>query len=254
MAKRSLLTDLAKTAESYLSVEQELIAELFWPTRCVICDTPGKILCDTCRRSLPYLDRWSACEICGAPWGGTVCTECNTFTLHRMGRTSVPFDECRNAVLYKESGKKLVRAYKDQGQQQLAETISELMVNCIEPRWLRENPAIVAIPTSRKSLAKRGFDHMQLVAERVSRQTGLPRFEPFLAPESKDQRKLDRAGRFDNMRKVLRVREEWKDSVYPSVLLVDDVLTTGATLFAAAEALKEQGAQQVYGLTFARVP
>ncbi len=57
------------------------IAEAVWPTRCVICDTPGALLCRACELSLPYLDQLLACPACGAPWGRSICCECNQQTL-----------------------------------------------------------------------------------------------------------------------------------------------------------------------------
>ena len=79
---------------------------------------------------------------------------------------------------------------------------------------------------------------------------GLPWVRLFSRPEATDQRKLTRVERFANMRHAVRLLP---GAVTPSsVILVDDVYTTGSTLFAATEALKDRGTERVFCITFAR--
>jgi predicted amidophosphoribosyltransferase len=97
---------------------------------------------------------------------------------------------------------------------------------------------------------RRGFDHAELLARGVAQQTGV-RFAALLEhATSNDQRALGRAARRANTREAFSVRVGAK--VPDSVLLIDDVLTTGATLDAAARILKYAGALEVYAGILAR--
>lgn len=69
---------------SGLHIAKEGIEELLWPTRCVLCDVPGTLLCGECRLELPYIDPLDACPQCGHPHGKLACVNCNSFiTKHR---------------------------------------------------------------------------------------------------------------------------------------------------------------------------
>lgn len=246
--------DMKSLLRAYGTAGKEVLAELCWGQRCIICDTPGRSICERCLVRLPYLDRWTCCPSCGAPWGHILCCSCNSFALNQLSRTELPFNTCRSALLYTASGKKLVRSYKDQGERTLASFMAALMVSSMEPVWTREPLSICYIPASKAAVRKRGFDHMELVASRIQRATGFPITRAFSPPNSKDQRKLGRVDRFANMQEVMHVIPSQRRLVPQRILLIDDVYTTGATLFAAADQLKRHGAKTVYGLTFARVP
>lgn len=223
--------------------------ETVWPTRCCLCDAPGFTLCPSCERDLPYLDRWTACPTCGAAFGLIQCTECSPVRLERLNRSRIPFDECASAVRFTAETGRLVRTFKDQGEQRLTLDMARLMHACIHPEW--DLDAVAFIPASSSALIRRGFDHGELLARAFCAETGLALVNALDRPDSKDQRALSRAerirnltGRFDARPDACRRR---------SILLIDDVLTTGSTLFDATDALREAGARSVFCLTFARV-
>ena len=75
---------LARLA-SGLNVAKEGVEELLWPTRCVLCDTPGTLLCEECRLEIPYIDALHACPHCGQAHGKLACIDCNSFMVaHRQ--------------------------------------------------------------------------------------------------------------------------------------------------------------------------
>lgn len=243
---------LGEIARAYARTVAEAAAETLWPTRCAVCDAPGEVLCAACRRNLPHLDWWRACPCCGAPFGRRQCTECNAVALARGGRDKPPFASCASAVTFDEAAARIVRLYKDHGERRLHLPMAEIMAPIVAPEWREEKPAVVAIPATASALRRRGFDHAALLADQVARLLDLRRVNALERPRSKDQRGLSRQERLGNT--AGRFAAACEGPSMPSrILLIDDVCTTGATLFAATDALLAAGARQVRCLTFARV-
>ena len=229
-------------------------AEMAWPTRCAVCEQPGQLLCDRCRRSLGYVDLLRACPRCGAPYGRVQCSECNGFTLAHRGLASYPLDGQASAVAFDDAASRVVRTWKDAGERELAQVMGELMAACVPPPWVRQHPVVAPIPASARALRSRGFDHGRDLSLALAEQLGLPCQDLFDRPQAKDQRKLTGLQRTQNMQGGFRLRTRGACGPLPeTVLLADDVCTTGATLFSAAETLRNAGVGCIYAVTFARV-
>ena len=228
----------------------EAFDELLWPCRCAVCDAPSTLLCESCEMNLPYIDRWRACEKCGAFAGLETCTECNSFTLQQRGMEGLALDGCASVFRFEGGATRLVTVYKDRHEIRLAYTIARLLEANLDPCWL-VGCALTNIPARKRALRKRGFDHMTVVTQRLSQLTGVPYAAVFAPWDNPDQRDTDAVGRMRNMRSALKIASG--TAIPRKVIVVDDVLTTGATLYAAATTLKEAGAAKVYGLTLARV-
>lgn len=227
----------------------EVAAETLWPTRCAVCDAPGAPLCASCARKLPYIDALLACPRCGAPFGRVQCTECNAVMLAPFGYQVPPYDGAVSPLLLTEEARRIVTVYKDQNERALARPMAAIMARYLPDRWLPE-AAMAFVPATPAARRRRGFDHAEHIARELSWIAETP-FAPLLAPPRRlDQRMLSRTQRIGNMRTALTVLP---GATMPRrVILVDDVYTTGATLFAAAEALRKGGAQHIYCITFAR--
>lgn len=229
---------------------KEAFLETLWPTRCAVCDAPGEVLCGPCRQNLPYIDWWRACPRCGAPFGRVQCSECNAVMLQASGREAPPFAGAASAVAYQEGARRVVGAYKDQGERRLAETMATLMAPFVAPAWREGLQAVSFVPATAAACRRRGFDHAELIARGVAEELGLPYIGVFQRPHASDQRKLSRRERMANMRGRLSTLP---GATLPrSLLVVDDVCTTGSTLFAAGDALRDAGVEDVFCLTFAR--
>ena len=234
----------------YVRGAAEALAETLWPTRCAVCDEPGELLCGPCRLGLPYIDWWRACPRCGAPFGRVQCSECNPVMLGATGRTAPPFASAASAVSYESAARRLVTTYKDRGERRLAGTMAALMAPYVAPGWRDGLQAVTFVPATPAARRRRGFDHAELLAQAVAEELGIACIDVLRRPHSFDQRRLSRAARLANMEGSMQALP---GATLPrSVLLVDDVCTTGATLFAASEALREAGAACVRCLTFAR--
>ena len=229
----------------------EVVAETLWPTRCAVCDTLGAVLCERCAKALPNVDWWRACHRCGSPFGRVQCDLCNPVALGRIGRDKLPYAGCVSAVLFDEDAGRVVRVFKDQGEQRLSAVMATMMARMVPPDWRFD--AVTFVPATLSAVRYRGFDHAQLVARDVSRELDVACIEALARPKTRDQRSLTGAQRIANLAGRFHALDAHIGALPRRVLLVDDVYTTGATLCAATDALLAAGCEEVFCLTFARV-
>ncbi|MCL2889286.1 MAG: double zinc ribbon domain-containing protein [Eggerthellaceae bacterium] len=243
-------------AGAYAQAIGEVFTESIWPTRCAICDRPGEVLCQSCRRNLPYIDHWNACQRCGAPFGKVVCSECNPVSLRAHGDDSLPFSECSCVSVFNSQSAAIITTYKDQGERRLVVPIADMLAQLMYPARAKgtaqlQGLALSFIPASLVAYRRRGFDHAQLLAETLAEKLGLACVPLFKRPKGKDQRRLSRWERLDNMGEGFQCLA--LAAMPREVLLIDDVYTTGSTLISASKALAQAGVESIRCATFARV-
>lgn len=238
--------------DSMLARTREVLLEMLSPTRCASCERPGLLLCDRCCEAMVRIDASLACPRCGAPFGNLLCTECRGLEM--------ACDRCLAAAVFDGVPARLIRAYKDAGERRLAPVIAELMLDATRTaeeqdggRWgglLREADAVTFVPATSAAFQRRGFDHMETVARVFSERSGIPLLDALAKHGHSDQRALGRLGRREQAHGTYQVVTDVQGQ---RLLLLDDVITTGATISAAADALKRAGAAHVDGLALARV-
>jgi ComF family protein len=216
------------------------VLDLLLPQRCVVCGLGGVQLCDVCLAGLPRI-RPPLCERCGAPtaWPVRRCREC-------AGRR-IAFATARAAVYYEDAVKAVVAAWKERALRRLADAAASLTAEVVARPKAR---AVTFVPADPDRGLKRGHDPPQRLAERLSAHWELP-LDAFLRRRraAKRQRGLSREDRRRNVAGAFVATRR----VPGSVVLVDDVFTSGATANAAASALRQAGARRVEVVTFARV-
>jgi competence protein ComFC len=216
-----------------------VLLDLLLPRRCVVCGLPGATLCPPCTASLPRLSG-PLCARCGAPvaWPVERCRECS-------GRR-LAFASAGAGVEYDAAVRTFVSAWKERGLRGLASLAASVVDEAV-PRPSAQ--LITFVPPDGDRSLQRGHHPPQWLARELGRRWDLPvhallgRTRPL-----RPQRGLPRDERRRNVRGAFRPRA----AVRGCVLLVDDVYTTGATVAAAASALRAAGAASVEVVTFAR--
>ena len=217
------------------------LLDLLLPIRCVVCGASwGEPLCAGCRESLPVLEP-PFCERCGAPtaWPVARCRECT-------GRR-LAFASARAAVEYDDGVRRLLAAWKERGLRGLAHDASEVMAATLP---LPRASVIAFVPPERERAHKRGHHPAERLAHELGERWGLS-VRPLVARTRyvRRQRGLTLADRRRNVGGAFAPATK----APTRVVLVDDVYTSGATVAAAASALRKGGARRVEVLTFARV-
>lgn len=201
--------------------------------------------CESCLRTLPF-NNGPVCNKCGraTEQAYPACLEC---------KADMPaFDAARSAFRYEGEIVRLIKQFKN-GHKYLAEAFAHCMVPLLSEF---ETPdLIVSVPMTESAQKRRGYNQSELLAREVSTRTGIV-YEGKLLVKTREtdaQKTLTAKQRSENLRGSLRVHERVKCRG-KRILIVDDVLTTGATTSAAAQALLRAGALRVYVLTAASVP
>jgi len=249
---------LAQTADALVSV--------FFPGDCRLCEQllarAKRIpICEQCLASFRPLSQ-NICTICGQPLEsfenqtasgsregpdarGRICGVCQLRTY--------AFDRARSYALY-ESG--LIRAMlllKFERIEPLAEWFAQQLAEVAQREGPLTADVVVPVPLHRQRQRERGYNQAGLIAKRLAGRLKLP-YRPDLLVRNKprpDKHILTLRERWDSVRGAFATRPGGQvDNL--RVLLVDDVLTTGATLSACAKVLREAGAKSVVGLTVAR--
>ena len=227
-----------------------------WPRRCAVegcgrpVDRPGRHVCSACFAALPYHDR-RGCRICGSVPAADepndfVCADCLAFP--------PAYDLCRSAVRHEFAARQLVLDLKFRRWTWLQADLVDLLEGAARARL--EVPAVdlvVPVPLHRGRRFVRRFNQAGLLAEGLAARIGRVCMGDALARirDTGHQSRLGGEERRMNVKGAFEVRR----APYVrgrTVLLVDDVSTTGATLSECAAALKRAGAGRVWCLTVAR--
>lgn len=242
--------DLARAHEAALRLVEPLLAVVF-PSACPSCGallahhTRGP-LCEPCWAALPR-HRNPSCR-CGLPLlpGRAVCARC------RHGRQ--PLAAGASLGPYEGSLRVLLHELKYAGRRRAASRLATLLLEDAAVRQLlATSDVLVPVPLHPKRLRERGFNQSALIALALSRRCGTPCAPDALVRrrETRPQAGLGPAARRRNVREAFAVRR--RSCVDRRVVtVVDDVLTTGATGQACAQALLAGGAREVRLLTAAR--
>lgn len=223
------------------------VLDFIYPKHCVVCKKPGSYLCENCFIKLSF-DAKSLCLICGR-------ASYNNLT-HPNCSKKYTIDGCFSAISYNKTAQKIIYNFKYAPfVSDLKNTLSSLFYESIiqNENFIREslkdNFILVPIPLFSARLQKRGYNHSEILAKTLSKKLKMPVINILKRiKDTKTQFKLSKLEREENIKDVFEVVEQVRTNIF----LVDDIVTTGATLKEATKALKKAGAKKVFGLTLAR--
>ena len=206
----------------------------------------GKKFCDKCFEILPFNDQY-ICEHCGRQVKAAekYCTTCKgNLTAIDRGRSYFVYDKPINT---------LIQRFKYGNHRYLADYFTDCLKFVYSKNYFNAD-FFVYIPMTEKAVRKRGYNQSMLLAEKLSIKTEVPVNHCLKkVKETKRQATLKRSERMKNLVDAVRVIDK-KSVKDKTVVIIDDVTTTGATAQAVAERLKQAGAKFVYLITVASTP
>lgn len=218
----------------------EAVKSAIAPTFCVQCKAAGGWLCSDCAEQIIF-HTTQACHRCGIVTEGETCRRC---------RTKTDLDGVMVATRY-EAGpiRELVHEFKYGKMTDLAGILGWMLYQGVRSKdW--KGWTIVPIPLHPSRWAERGFNQAELLGGQLAKHLGVKQVGALQRTRATaTQTELVRGDRLDN---VCRVFKCGRDLRGLKILLVDDVMTTGATLEDAARALKDNGAREVWAAVVAR--
>lgn len=245
----------------------QTILDLLFPPRCLFCQklcsagstgehvlppwgengvTLKGVLCSDCAAATPWL--LSACPRCAQPLplSGLNCIHCL--------EKPFAFDNCCALGSYRDELRKTLHRFKYHGEKALAVPLGRLLASrlAVTP-WFPGIDLLVPVPLAPTRRRSRGYNQAALLAEEVGRQLALPVQTPLQRIRDTDsQTELGRAERWHNMFEAFRYSGGEAELQGKNILIVDDILTSGATAHAAAQVLLEAGAGVVSVAVIAR--
>ncbi len=234
----------------------QTILRAIFPPECLACGArvdSDFALCGSCWKNTPFI-LGAACNLCGTPLPGhkydnadLICNDCLDI--------SRPWRAGRAVFEYGDVGRDLVLGLKHGDRAEIARAAGPWMAR-VGADILQDNPVLVPIPLHWRRLAKRRYNQAGLLAQALARETGLEchptALQRIRATYSQDGR--DRDGRFQNVADAIQAApRQIKHIARRPIILIDDVMTSGATFSAASQACLTAGSGPIYVMALARV-
>ena len=226
------------------------LLDVFIPPRCLLC---GKLvdkhtgLCPECFSEIHFIGP-NVCPICGHPHFFDTETGRCPLCINKHP----PFDKVQSAFYYDEFSKHLILPFKHADRTDMAAFLSVLLSQ-IGTSLIESADMIIPVPLHPKRLRYRKYNQSALLALHLAKKSHKT-YEPMLLKRTRDtpsQENKTYAQRAKNVKNAFSVSNPDKIQG-KTILLIDDVFTTGATLASCALTLKKAGAEKVYCLTLAR--
>src|SRR5690606_5859687 len=231
------------------------VLDFMLPPRCLRCGVAvaGEAsLCADCWRTLTFLGP-PQCRLCGYPLphalpDAPLCGEC--------AAEAPPYDRARAALRYDDGARRLILAFKHADRTDTAPAFGAWLARA-GAELLADADLIAPVPLHRFRLLKRGYNQAAILAGALAREIGLAHAPDLLQRRraTRSQQGLSGRARLENVTAGAFRVHPWRRGRVEGrrVVLIDDVLTTGATVGACARVLRRAGASRVDVLTLARV-
>ena len=228
---------------------RHIFIELLFPRRCPVCDdivVPwGALCCEICKSKLKYLGA-NYCMKCGKGLSGPEKEYCGDCRKH-----SHKFIRGRSLYQYESVAGSIYR-FKYQGRQEYADFFAEEMNQFLGKDIQRmQAEAIIPVPLHKSRFKERGYNQAEILARALSKRCGVPVRDDLAVRCKKTipQKQLNYAERQNNLKKAFKICAN--DVKLNTVIIMDDIYTTGSTVDALAEVLLDKGVKQVFVITLA---
>ncbi|WP_199800825.1 ComF family protein [Bacillus pumilus] len=201
-------------------------------------------LCIACKHRLEKIQR-PICPACGrAQSNDQLCQDCSRWK-ERLDSTTVLVKN-RSVYAYNDLMKDVLSRFKFRGDTALAELFKQDVQAVFKRSFSIKEPVLIPIPLSKERLNERGFNQSVILASLI----GQPLLQPLVKIHQSKQSKKKKNERLDQ--KGMFQINQTDAIVQRDVILIDDIYTTGATIYDAARILKEAGAKSVSSFTLIR--
>ncbi len=235
-----------------ISKLKDKILDLIFPKniKCMFCtgelnQNSYNTTCENCLETLPFIT--NACERCGSQMGENqtgVCLKCKN--------TNYNFTQARSVFEYVDKPLAVIHNLKYNGKKYLAEYMVKHMLD-VYAKWNAFVDIITFVPMFELKQKARGYNQAQLLADEFSKKINIPCYELCVkVVDTTSQTELDNKERMKNVEDSFAFKKEFKDLIKGKrILIIDDVITTGATTSEISKVLKSAGSKECYVLSFA---
>ena len=224
----------------------DLFLELIFPKRCAVCDSVlsfgEKEICEACRGKLKYLNG-NVCMKCGKPVRGEeeYCYDCTKKAHYfKQGAALFPYEYiCTSLYKFKYSGRREYAAFYGR----------QMAYHMGEKRRLWKPQALIPVPIHKKKLKKRGYNQAELIADKLSEYWNIPVITNLVVrcKNTKPMKEIVGTDRQNNLKKAFKLGVN--DVKLNTIIIIDDIYTTGSTIDAVSKVCLEVGISNIYFLT-----
>jgi len=219
------------------------IWDIIFPKRCINCKKEGSFLCEDCLSLIP-INPFEYC-LCEKLEKRNKCENCKNRYLDKI----LSATDFNNKII-----REAIHKFKYSFIEELSIPLSFIILNHLQniDCQIDNSFVVIPVPMHDKKKRRRGFNQSEEIAKLISEATSLP-FSTTLVKtkETKPQMELNKAERIENIKNCFAIKNK-KEIENKTIILLDDVYTTGTTMEQCAKVLKENGAKEVWGLTIAR--
>ena len=223
-----------------------LFLELIFPGRCAVCDSVlawgRKEICEECNGKLQYSDG-NVCMKCGKPvkTEEEYCYDCrNKVHYFKQGAALFPYEYIRNSLYkFKYSGRREYAAFYGR----------QMAYHMEEKRRLWKPEALIPVPIHKRKLKKRGYNQAELIARQLSEFWNVPVMTNLIVrcKNTRPMKEVVGTDRQNNLKKAFKLGVN--DVKLNTIIIIDDIYTTGSTIDAVAKICMEAGISNIYFLT-----